>query len=293
MNDQLSGLGRDVVLPRPIESPTPWVAVAGAKGGVGKTTLAVNLALLLQKAGYRTLLVDLDPGCGNVGVHPCLAARRDLEDAAAGACALRDALIAGPGGVAVLLGKSASTALARSGAETTLASLFAAIADVARDFDVVVADTGAGLGPVTLAAVERADLALAVTTPDAAALTDTYALAKVMTQLGRPLPRIVVNRCKSRDEAARTAGKLAAVTAKFLGAAAAMCGFVLDDGLLALAVADQRPLALFGQGQALDDLRGLCAAVLAELPARRRHRPAATPAAPTIPTAVRLRPARS
>lgn len=48
---------------------TPWSCVAGAKGGVGKTMLASNVSLLLARAGYRTLLVDFDPGTANVGVH--------------------------------------------------------------------------------------------------------------------------------------------------------------------------------------------------------------------------------
>ncbi|MBM4061008.1 MAG: ParA family protein, partial [Planctomycetes bacterium] len=55
---------RGLLLPRPPAAPaapvaprrTPWLAVAGAKGGVGKTTLAVNVALLLAREGYRVLL---------------------------------------------------------------------------------------------------------------------------------------------------------------------------------------------------------------------------------------------
>ena len=65
---------------------TPWLCVAGAKGGVGKTMLASNLALLLARAGYRTLLVDFDPGTGNVGVQLRLQAEHDLEDVAEQRC---------------------------------------------------------------------------------------------------------------------------------------------------------------------------------------------------------------
>jgi MinD-like ATPase involved in chromosome partitioning or flagellar assembly len=90
MSEQLNNLARDLILPTP--PATPWIAIAGAKGGVGKTTIAVNLAILLAKAGYRTLLADLDPGCGDIGVHLRLAARADLDDAATGACSVRDAL---------------------------------------------------------------------------------------------------------------------------------------------------------------------------------------------------------
>ncbi|MBL8756758.1 MAG: AAA family ATPase [Planctomycetes bacterium] len=273
---------RGLQIPRP--PATPWLAIAGAKGGVGKTTLATNLALLLARAGHRTLLVDFDPGCGNVAVHLRLTAKHDLDDVVAGAAPVRDALVDGPGGIRVLLGRSGPTTLAGDDATPRQRAL-RAITDAARDFDVVVVDTGAGVGLATLAVAERADLVLSVTTPDAAALTDAYAFAKVLHRRSRPLPQLVVNRTTSRDEAMRTAARLGAVTKKFLDANTTLCGWIGDDPLVGLSVQDQRPLALFGQGQAVDDLRGVCAAALAALPPLQR-RLGAVPQ----PTTLRLRP---
>ena len=83
-------------------SAASCVAVSGGKGGVGKTLLATNLAILAARAGYKTLLVDLDPGLANVDVHLRLPARRTLEDLAQNRCPVRDALIPGPGGIDVL-----------------------------------------------------------------------------------------------------------------------------------------------------------------------------------------------
>ena len=272
-----------LLLPRP--TATPWLAVAGAKGGVGKTTLAVNLAILLCRAGYRTLLVDFDPGCGNVAVHLRLGCSRDLEDVAAGLCPMREALVDGPGGIAVLLGRSGSTALA-GGDQCLLDHALIATSEIAREFDVVVCDTGAGIGRATLSVVARANLVLAVTTSDAAALTDTYALCKVLQLRGQPLPQLVVNCVRSREEAMRTARKLGAVVKKFLGAESRLCGWVAQDALVELGIAEQRPIALLGQGPGLEDLRSLCAAVLAELPPMTRGRLATVPAEPVV----RLRP---
>jgi flagellar biosynthesis protein FlhG len=177
---QASGLQ----IPRPPR--TPWLAIAGAKGGVGKTMLATNLALLLARSGHRTLLVDFDPGCGNVGVHLRLSGHHMLEDVAAGTCHALDALLAGPGGIRVLLGRSGSTLLAGDD-PTPRERAIRAIDEAARDFDVVVVDTGAGIGAATLAVAERAELVLGMTTPDAAALTDAYALGKVLHRRGRRL----------------------------------------------------------------------------------------------------------
>ena len=266
--------------------PAPWLALVGAKGGVGKTTLAVNLALLLARAGHRVLLADLDPGCGNVAVHLRLPIANDLEAVARGDCAVADAIVRGPLGLGVLGGRSGSPAFAQDAALVDRA--LAAIAAAAQAFDVVVVDTGAGIGPATLAAATRADLALAVTTPDPAALTDTYALCKVLHQQCRPLPRLVANRVQSRDDAMRTAARLATVARKFLGTESRLLGWVGDDRLLQLSCTEQRPHALHGQGPALDDLRSLCAAVLADLPAMVRG--AVTPAGAPAPRIVRLRP---
>jgi flagellar biosynthesis protein FlhG len=272
-------------IPRP--PATPWLAVAGAKGGVGKTMLATNVALLLARSGHRTLLVDFDPGCGNVGVYLRLSAPHDLDDVAIGTVPVRDAIVDGPGGIRVLLGRSGPTALTGDDDSARQRAL-RAITDAARDFDVVVVDTGAGIGPATMAVATRAELVLSVTTPDAAALTDAYALAKLLHLRGRSLPTLVVNRTKSREDAMRTAAKLNAVSRKFLGTTASLCGWIGEDVQVELSIQDQRPLALFGQGQGIDDLRSITAAALAALPPLTRRATGAL--ASRAPRTVALRP---
>ena len=150
----------------------------------------------------------------------------------------------------------------------------------------MICDTGAGLGAATLAAAERAQLVLSVTTADPAALTDTYALAKVLHHRGRALPHLIVNRVQNRDEAMQAATRLNGVTRRFLAADTRLLGWLSQDPLIELSVRDQRPLALFGQGQGMEDLRGICAAALASLPPLAR-RSTSAPAARTV----RLRPA--
>ncbi|HLQ37340.1 MAG TPA: P-loop NTPase [Planctomycetota bacterium] len=249
-------------------APAPWLAVTGGKGGVGKTTLAVNLALLLQRAGRRTLLVDLDPGLGNVDVHLRLAPHFTVEDIANGVCSPAAAVVDGPGRLRVLAGRSGSTQMT-GGDAAFLPKVLAAVAAAAATSDLVVCDTGAGIGPAVLAVALRAEQVMAVTTADPSALTDTYAMCKVLHARGRQLPGLVVNRVRSRDEAMRTAGKLTTVCRKFLSAELPLLGWVSVDGMLELSVAEQRPFALHGQGPAMEDLRGLCAGVLSAMPGPR------------------------
>ena len=90
---------------RPAPRRTPWIAVSGGKGGVGKTLVAVNLAILIARAGYRALLVDLDPGLANVDVHLRMAPEFTIEDLAEGACSMEEAILGGPAGLKVLAGR--------------------------------------------------------------------------------------------------------------------------------------------------------------------------------------------
>ena len=266
--------------PSPPAAAPPWLAVTGGKGGVGKTLVAVNLALLAARAGYRTLLADLDPGLANADVHLRLAPRWTLDDLAAGACSPAEAIAPGPAGLAVLAGRSGSTALAGDGATSAVAAAHAALARAARGFDLVVCDTGAGIGPAVLGTLERAALALLVTTPDPAAATDAYALCKLLLQRGRPAPHLVVNRVRDREHALRTSARLSSIAQRFLGATLPFAGWLRTETGLERSVAHQRPFALSGDGAAMEDLRALCAAALSAVPGLVRSAAAASAAVP-------------
>ena len=250
----------------------PWITVTGGKGGVGKTVLAVNLAVLAARAGYDTLLVDLDPGLANVDVHLRLAPRLCIEELARGECSPAEALLRGPGGVRVLPGRSGSTWLACAGPGEQRA-VGDAVARAARGADLVVCDTGAGIGGLVLEAARRASLVLAVTTPDPAAATDAYALIKVLLGTGLRAPDLVVNQVRDRSEAMRTASRLGAVARRFLGVRLESAGWLRRSPALGRSVLEQRPAALDGGGgPAIEDLRALLAHALSRVPARRSRR---------------------
>lgn len=254
----------------------PFVAITGAKGGVGKTLVATNLALLLAQQGYKTLLVDLDPSCGNVDVHLRIARTRSIDDLVSGTCAPHEACVEAAFGLRVLAGRSGSPTLLDASKETQDRA-FAAIERAADGFDVVVCDTGAGLGAFSLRAAERADLTIAITTTDPSAITDAYAQCKLLHARGRPLPKLLVNGVTQREEAMRTAGKFSAVCRKFLGQESPFFGSLSRDTALERSAHEQRPLAL-AMGDAarhaakpMCRLRALCASLLAGLPTMPRR----------------------
>ena len=117
-----------------------------------------------------------------------------------------------------------------------------------------------------------ASLVLAVTTPEPSSLTDTYSMCKVLHRAGRPLPSLVVNRVRSREDAMRTARRLSSVCERFLGHATTLVGWLHSNSLLEFSILDQRPFSLHGSGPALEDLRAITASILSALPAGTRPR---------------------
>ena len=135
---------------------TPFVLVTGGKGGVGKTTVAANLGVEMSGAGKRVLIVDLDLGLANLNVLLGLDAPLTIEDALTGAAEPADCVIPGPGGVHVLPAGSGTERMGRL-TEDHRERLVELIAEVASDYDVVIGDSSAGIGPDVMAFASIAD----------------------------------------------------------------------------------------------------------------------------------------
>ena len=250
----------------------PFVLVTGGKGGVGKSTIALNLALELARSGRRALLVDLDLGLANLGVLLRLAAERTLEDFLTGRAAFEQCVARGPRGLDVLPAGSGTPAMAEPDGERRRA-LCAALAAAAGRYDLVIGDSAAGIGPDVLGFAALAQKTLVVTTPDPAALTDAYGLIKALDAFGEeahlevPTPDLVVNLASGIDEAERAAERISIVTQRFLARAPRLFGWLPRARSIAEAARTQRPFALGGAGELeLGCLRRLAERVARALP---------------------------
>ncbi|KAF2777872.1 AAA family ATPase [Streptomyces sp. OM5714] len=146
------------------------VTVSGAKGGVGTTLTAIQLALAAQASGRSTALLDMDLQTGDVASYLDVQFRRSVADLAAIADlsprVLADAVFRHDSGLALLLAPGDG----ERGEEVTDRAARQIVGALRSRYDVVVIDCGAQLGGAGAAAVETADTALLVTTPDVVAV---------------------------------------------------------------------------------------------------------------------------
>ncbi|MGQ5604503.1 AAA family ATPase [Streptomyces sp. EKS3.2] len=146
------------------------VTVGGAKGGVGATLTAVQLALAAQASGRSTVLVDMDLQAGDIASYLDVQFRRSVADLAAindiSPRVLADAVFRHDTGLALLLAPGEG----ERGEEVTDRAARQIVSALRSRYEVVVIDCGAQLGGAGAAAVEMADAALLVTTPDVVAV---------------------------------------------------------------------------------------------------------------------------
>jgi flagellar biosynthesis protein FlhG len=185
---------------------------------VGKTNLAVNLALSLRLFDVKVLLLDADMGLGNVDILLGLEAGLNLRDAVLGGRPLDHVVVDGPRGLKILPGSSGVEQMVRLGDEK-LSAFLRTVEQYCSQMDFVVVDTSPGISPAVINCLLAADDTLLVTNPEPTSLTDAYALLKVMSRQpeGRGAPVwVVMNQTGSKEEALRSFDRLRSVAKRFL-----------------------------------------------------------------------------
>lgn len=247
---------------RPMATPAdlllPALAVTGGKGGVGKTCVAVNLAVSLARLGLRPLLVDADLGLANADILLGVDPARTLHDHFAGGAPLAEVVTRTPWGIDFVPAANGHEELA-SLDDQRLAALNAGLGRLGAGYDLLVIDTPAGIGREVMAALRASRVVLVVATPDPTSLTDAYALIKVLeSQRPGKDVRILVNQARDRAEAQAVFARLRAVAAKHLGRELAFAGELPRDPAVADAVRRRRPFAAAqADSPAAAALRGL------------------------------------
>lgn len=223
------------------------LAVTSGKGGVGKSHLALNLAIELQRQGRMCVLLDADLGMGNAHILAGINPAATLAAVVEGAAPITEVISEGPEGIGIIAGGSGVLALADATRHQRM-TLLCALQDVEGMADFILVDTGAGMGQAVRDFLDAADELLFVLTPDVTALADAYGLLKSVRGKAEPLAKpvyTVVNMAENLAQAAETARRFALCAGRHLGIEVGHLGYILRDATVSAATAHRKPYTVF------------------------------------------------
>jgi flagellar biosynthesis protein FlhG len=227
----------------PLPGPVKVIAVTGGKGGVGKTSVALNLATGLAALGRRVLLLDGDLGLANADVLLGMAPRYTLAHVLCGERTLDEVIVETPQGFHLVPAASGVAQLADL-SEAQHLGIVRAFSSLARKLDVLIIDTPAGIGQGVLQFSQASQEVLLVIRDEPTSITDGYALIKVLSrEHGVRRFRAVVNMSRRPGEGAALYTKLERVTSRFLDVVVDYVGEIPEDSWLRRAIREQRPVA--------------------------------------------------
>ena len=228
------------------------IAITSGKGGVGKSNVAVNLAIKLSAAGKRVVLLDADLGLANADVLCNIDLPLNLSHVIARKKELADVMVKAPGGFRLIGGASGLARMADL-SDFDRQRIVDALAELEETADIILIDTGAGISPNVLSFTRAADHVLVLTTPEPTAITDAYAVIKVITRSGGDSHllhgtdqrlSLLVNQARSPGEARVVHERIAKVARQFLGVSVLDAGYVYADEAVPGAVRKRTPFVL-------------------------------------------------
>lgn len=227
------------------------ITVTSGKGGVGKSSLTVNLAVQLSRLGKKVVVFDADFGLANVEIMLGVRPKFTLADMIYRGKRVEDIITKGPENVGFISGGSGIRELANLSREQVF-SLIQKLDDLDRVADVIIVDTGAGISDMVLEFVAASEDVLLVATPEPTSITDAYALMKVLNRKvsgsNKTVVKIVANQVHKEREAEELFEKLGVVARRFLDIGVEFLGTVPYDRNMQLAVMRQTPISVSQPG---------------------------------------------
>lgn len=248
--DQAEMLRNAVKLKNQMNKPNARViTVTSGKGGVGKSNVAVNLAVQMAKLGKRVLIFDADFGLANVEVMFGAIPKYNLSDVIYHGKGIREVITEGPMGIGFVSGGTGISALNDLTQEQVL-YLVKSLSELDQLADVILVDTGAGISNHVLEFVLASPEVMLVITPDPSSWTDAYSLLKAVHvnpkfQSQETKFSVLTNRVASASEGRHVYEKLNSVVQQFLQGEISYAGMIPQDNSLEKAVRQQKPVSIY------------------------------------------------
>ncbi|MCK5129289.1 MAG: MinD/ParA family protein [Clostridiales bacterium] len=238
MSDQIKGL-REMMNKN---KKTKVITVTSGKGGVGKTSVALNMAIELSRRGRRVLLIDADFGFSNIDVMLGVSTKYNLMHVLSGKKEVCDIIENGVYGVQYISGGSGIYDLVKTDTFqiNRLLNGFRTLDEIA---DIIIFDTSSGVSENILRMIHASNETILVTTPEPTSITDAYSLTKIACeQKGKPVIKLVMNKASSKKEADAAMDGFLKIAEKYIDIEIEKLGYILRDDNMAKAVKMQQPL---------------------------------------------------
>ncbi len=220
------------------------LAVTSGKGGVGKTSVTVNLAIALSQKGYRVVIIDADLGLSNIDVVFGIVPKYTLLDSIKSEKGILDVLCDGPNNIKFISGGSGVQELINLD-KNSLDAFIANMSLLDHIADYILIDTGAGLSDTVMNFVLSAEEVLLVVTPEPTSITDAYALVKTVANIKKDSTiNVLINRADNEIEAKTVYNNFAMVSDRFLGMKLQSLGYLPFDQMFTKSVKLQKPYLL-------------------------------------------------
>lgn len=224
------------------------ITVTSGKGGVGKTSVSVNLAIQLARQGKRVVILDADFGLANIEVMLGIRPQYTLADVMMGRKSLKDVITIGPENIGFLSGGSGIREFSNM-STGQVSSFVGRLYELDEMADVIIIDTGSGISDTVMEFVVASSEVMIVTTPEPTSITDAYSLLKTLKRKVNynqqdTVIRIVGNRVRKRSDGIELFEKLDAVAKKFLGIELELIGIIPYDDKCQYSIMKQSPVSI-------------------------------------------------
>lgn len=246
--DQASNLRNIIKKRNQFPKSAQVITVTSGKGGVGKTNLAINLAIQLSKSGKKVIVLDADFGLANVEILLGIRPKYNLADLLFNGKSLNDIITIGLEGIGFISGGSGIYELMDMNKEQII-KLTKSLSELDKIADFIIIDTGAGINSSVTEFILASSQVLIVATPEPTSITDAYALLKTLNRnpefsTMNTTIQLVANRVDDEKEGMEIYQKLSMVANKFLDIKIEYLGGIPQDKSVLKAVLKQAPYSI-------------------------------------------------
>ncbi len=224
------------------------ITVTSGKGGVGKSSVSINLAMQFRKQGKKVIIFDADFGLANIEVMFGAIPKYNLADMIYRGKDLKDIIVNGPMDIGFISGGSGITGLSNMGRDQ-VSYLIYKLRELETMADVIIIDTGAGISDNVLEFVLTSGEVLLITTPEPTSITDSYALLKALSanpdfDRDKTNIKVIANKVSNTEDGKNLYNKLSLVVDKFLKIKLEFLGIIPMDNNISKSVMQQQPISI-------------------------------------------------